>query len=113
MAGEPIAFSDLFDRAAKLAAEFWYILYRKNPWQILTNFKSLFEVISTSKRRVMLDIAAARERLRENVIPDIGFVRSSQNLADGLTKKMAQATLRIALSTGSLDIEPEQWIIRN
>ena len=117
MAGEVIAFSDLFDRAATLAAEIGDILGRKIPVQLLTDSKSLFDVISkgsrTSEKRVMLDIAAAREGFRDKVISDIGFVRSSQNLADGLTKKMAQAALQAVLSTGSLDIKPEQWIIRN
>ena len=117
MAGEVIAFSDLFDRAATLAAEIGEIFGRKIPVQLLTDSKSLFDVISkgsrTSEKRVMLDIAAAREGFRDKVISDIGFVRSSQNLADGLTKPMAQASLRVVLSTGFLDVKPEQWIIRN
>ena len=34
----------------------------------------------------MLDIAATREVFRDNVILDVGFVRTSQNIADGLRK---------------------------
>ena len=85
--------------------------------QLLTDSKSLFDVISkgsrTSEKHVMLDIAAVREGFWDKVISGIGFIRSSQNLADGLTKPMAQASLRVFLSTGSLDVKPEQWIIRN
>ncbi len=60
----------------------------------------------------MLKIAAAREGFRDKVISDIGFVRSSQNLADGLTKPMDRAALREVVSTGQLHPAPEQWIIR-
>eukprot|EP00171_Calliarthron_tuberculosum_P004832 IDg4832t1 len=91
MSGEVMAFSDLFDRAATLAAE----------------------VISrTSEKRVMLDITAAREGFKDKVISDIGFVRSSHNLTYGLTKAMSQASLRDAVSNGHLNVVPEKWIIQ-
>lgn len=61
----------------------------------------------------MLDIAAAREAFQDQTISNIGFVRSSKNIADGLTKPMQQATLRDAVSEGVLSVEPEQWIIRS
>eukprot|EP00171_Calliarthron_tuberculosum_P022574 IDg22574t1 len=60
----------------------------------------------------MLDVAVAREGYRKKEISDIGFVRSSHNLADGLTKLMNQAALRDLMSTSKLKVEPEQWIIR-
>jgi len=62
---------------------------------------------------MMLDIAAAREGFKSKVISDIGFVRSSNNIADGLTKSMIQAALYQVLSSGRLHVLPEQWIIRN
>eukprot|EP00171_Calliarthron_tuberculosum_P009468 IDg9468t1 len=40
-----------------------------------------------------------REGFRDKIISDIGFVRSSHNLADGLTKAMSQASFRDAVST--------------
>jgi len=117
MAGEVIAFSDLFDVAAALSSEL-SVLYGKNiPVQLLTDSKSLFDVISkgsrTSGKRMMLDIAATREGFRNKVISDIGFVRSSNNLADGLTKAMSQAALQQVISTGRINVTPEQWIIRD
>ncbi len=60
---------------------------------------------------MMLDIAAAREGFRHRLISDIGFIRSSKNLGDGLTK--SQTALQDAVSTGLLFFRPEQWIIRN
>lgn len=117
MAGEVIAFSDLFDVAAALASELGVLYDRNIPVQLLTDSKSLFDVISkgsrTSGKRMMLDIAATREGFRNKVISDIGFVRSSKNLADGLTKAMSQAALQHVISTGRISISPEQWIIRD
>ena len=116
MAGEVIAFSDLFDVAATLSDEVGKILGKKIPVRLFTDNKSLFDVISkgsrTSEKRMMLDIAAAREGFRDKVISDIGFVRSSKNLADGLTKPMNQSRLKEVLETGYLEVSPEQWIIR-
>ncbi len=62
---------------------------------------------------MMLDIAAAREGFRDKLISDIGFVSSSKNLADGLTKSMSQSALQEVVSTGFLSVHPEQWIIRD
>ena len=116
MAGAVIAFSDLFDVAATLADEASLLIGTKVPVQLLTDSKSLFDVISkgsrTSEERMMLDIAAAREGFKNRVISDIGFVRSSYNIADGLTKSMQQRALQQVLRTGHLNVRPEQWIIR-
>lgn len=62
---------------------------------------------------MMLDISAAREGFKDKNISDIGFVRSSQNIADGFTKSMSQASIRQVVATGYLNFTPEQWLIRN
>jgi len=117
MAGEVIAFSDMFDVAVTLAEELRTIYNRTIPLHLLTDSKALFDIISkgsrTSEKRMMLDIAAAREGFRDRIISDIGFVRSSDNLADGLTKPMQQAALQRVLQSGKLAPRAEQWIIRN
>ena len=116
MSGEVIAFSDMFDTAIAVSKELSVVMNQRVPVQLLTDSKSLFDVISkgsrTSEKRTMLDIAAAREGFRDKLISDIGFVRSSMNLADGLTKSMNQARLREVITSGHLDISPELWIIR-
>lgn len=85
--------------------------------QLITDSKSLFNVISKGSRtleiRMMLDIAAAREGFRNKVISDIDFVRNSSNIADELTKAMHHRSLRNVLPTGHLDMAPERRIIRN
>ena len=104
MSGEVIAFSDMFDIAISMSVELSKILNRKVPMQLLTDSKSLFDVISkgsrTSEKRIMLDIAAAREGFRDKLISDIEFVRSNANIADGLTKPMSQAALCSAGTIG-------------
>ncbi len=116
LAGEVIAFSDLFDVAATLAMELKALLHVSIPVQLFTDSKCLFDIISkgsrTSEKRLMLDVAAAREGFQSKLISDIGFVRSSHNLADGLTKPIQQSALQTALSTSTLAVQSEQWIVR-
>ena len=116
MSSEVIAFSDLFDVAITFAEELGNILSKKIPVQLLTDSKALFDVVSkgsrTSEKRMMLDIAAAREGFKSKTISDTGFVRSSHNVADGPTKSMSQTMIREVIATGYLQVAPEQWIIR-
>ena len=91
MAAEIIAFSDLFDTEITMAKELsWLCAKPSLPIKLFTDNKSLFDVISkgskTYEKRLMLDIACAREGFRSREISDIGFVRSSENIADGLAK---------------------------
>ena len=116
MAGEVIAFSDMFDAAATLASELSH-LYRKDiPQHLFMDSKSLFDVISKgsrrSEKRLMLDIAAAREGFQNKVISNVGFVRCDQNMTDGLTQAMKQKALQNVISIGELNVQPEQWILR-
>lgn len=110
--GEVIAFSDMFDIALSFAQELQDFLSEHVPVEILTDSKSLSDVIfkgsRTSEKRTMFDIAAARECLRDKLISDIGFVRGSRNVADGLTKVMSQALLRNVINTGETELQPEQ-----
>ncbi len=116
MAAEFTAFSDAFDMGYSLAIELSNVLGRKVPLILLTDSKSLFDVIwkgiPTSEKRMMSDIAAAREGYRRGDISNIHFVRSSKNLADGLTKPMNEASVLSVLRSGKLCVEPDQWIIR-
>ncbi len=41
----------------------------------------------------MLDLHPVREAYQEEKISNIGFVRSSENFADGLTKSVMQGSL--------------------
>ena len=91
MAAEVIAFSDMFDTAYNFSRELKEILGgRTVPVKPFTDNNYLFDLISkgsrTSEKRSILDIACAREGFMAHDISDIGFVRSRDNVADGLTK---------------------------
>jgi len=87
------------------------------PAELLMDSMYLFDVICkgsrTSKKRLMLDIAAAREGFRSKVLADFGFMCSHWNIANGLKKSIATFSLQQVLSSGRLDAQPEQSIIRN
>ena len=84
---------------------------------LLMDSKFLFDIISkgsrTSEKRIMLDIHSALEAYQTQEISNIGFVRSCDNLADGLTKKKMQKALFNLLQTGIFEVKCEQWILRN
>jgi len=110
MAGEVIAFSDMLDVPVTLAEELRTIYKRVFPLHLFTDSKALFYIISkgsrNSEKRMMLDIPAAREGFRDLIISGIGFVRSSDHLADGLTKTMYRAALQQVLRYGKQKTRP-------
>ena len=61
----------------------------------------------------MLDIYAALQAYKAQEISNLGFVRSSYNLADSLTKPKVQAELYQPLTTAYNKPKVEQWIIRD
>ena len=90
LAAEVVAFADLFDDAYALRSQVEQATGCEVPMHLMTDSKSLFDIISkvsrTSEKRVMLDIHSARKAYQAHEISNIGFVRSCDNLADGLTK---------------------------
>ncbi len=116
LSAEVIAFADVFDHALALKSQLEQATRRPVPMHLLTDSKSLFDIISkgtrTSEKRIMLDVHAAREGYKTREISNIGFVRSSENLADGLTKAKMQKALFKLLKSGRHSVECEQWILR-
>lgn len=115
LAGELIAFWDMFDAAYSLITELRQLFSTKLiPLSLLSENKSLFEVIHkrsrTSERGLMLDIACGQETFQKHDVFDIRLIRSSQNVAYALTKRMKQCGLRDAIS-GVLKFEPVQWMV--
>ena len=84
---------------------------------LMTDSKSLFDIISkgsrTCEKLIMLDIHSARQAYRAFEISNIGFVSSSNNIADGLTKPKLQKELFNLLQSASHTPVCEQWILRN
>ena len=116
LSAEVVAFADLFDDAYALRSQVEQSLKCAVPMHLLTDSKSLFDIISkgsrSSEKRIMLDIRAAREAYQAREISNIGFVRSSDNLGDCLTKKNMQKALLQLLKNAKHEVKFEQWIIR-
>lgn len=91
-----MAFADAFDCAFVLKRNLQHLVGRHIPLAMLTDSRSLFDVItkhsSTSEKRLMIDIAAAREGYPKLEISDIGLVQREHNEADAFIKvKMSRA----------------------
>lgn len=67
---------------------------------------------STTERRLMIDIAAAREFYTREDISNVGLVSSEHNMADGLIKQKQNKALEDLLRTGKDTNPVQQWIIR-
>lgn len=89
-------------------------LQSKDTVYILTYSKSLFDFIfkssCTSEKRMMLDIAAAREGFRDNTISNIELDRSSINLSDGLTNSIVQSSKQNVISTVCISVNPKNGV---
>ena len=116
-AAEVIAFADLLNDAFTLRAQLEQALNRSKPLHLLIDSKSLFYIIGknsrTSEKRLMLDTSTTREAYNSEQVSNIGFVRSSYNLADGLTKPRIQQALYDLITPVRHTIHAEQWIMRN
>ena len=61
----------------------------------------------------MLDIGSTRQAYNSKQISNIGFVRSSQNLADGLTKTKGSEALYDLYHTEHNIINVDQFIVHD
>ena len=113
MTAEVIDFSDLLDAACTLASAIKELYDGQEiTVRLFTYSTSLLGVISkgsrTSEKRLMIEIARARESFRTHAASGIGFVGRKRNAANGLKKDMHQATLQEILRSGRLKVCPEQ-----
>ena len=116
LGGEIYEFADGFDRAFMLRHDLETIYQTEIPLEIRTDSLQMFHVVtkasSTTERRLMIDIAAARESYNREEISTVGLVLSKHNIADGLTKEVPNKALQDLLSSG-FDRNPVQkFIIR-
>jgi hypothetical protein len=105
LAAEAIAFAEGFDQGYTLKNDLQELSGRNFPLTILTDSKTIFDVIKASytrEKRILIDLASVREGYRRFDINDIGLISSEENLSDGLTKETSMDKLREAVSTGSV-----------
>lgn len=108
LGGETHAFVDSFDAAYATRHDMQTMLQQNIPLSVVTDSESLFKVIvqssSTTEMRLMIDLQAAREAHQEHKIDDMGWIKSSGNLADGLTKINKPDLIQQTTRTGILDV---------
>ena len=117
LGSEIYAFADGFDFAFCLKKDMENILGRRIPMQILTDSKCLFDVVTRSssfrEKRLMIDIAVVKDAYEKEEISQIGHVCSGNNPADAFTKVGNCDALISILDSGTLDLEVNQWVVRN
>ena len=115
MAAETLAFVEGFDNAYLILHDLERMLGKEIPLIMLTDCKLLFDAITrsryTTERRLMVDIASAREAYQERTISNIGLILSEHNAADGLTKLRANAALIHLLHFHIITHPVQQYII--
>ena len=98
------AFAEGFDRPFMLRHVLEAIYQMRIPLEIRTDFLQMFDVVtkasSTTERRLMIDIATARESYNREEISNVVFVMYEHNIADGLTKEYPNEDLKDLLLTG-------------
>lgn len=116
MASETLAFTEGFDSSFAIRSQLSLILGRHIPLVMLTDSKSLFDIMTTQKRtteaRLMIDVFVARQSYHRGEIDNIGLIRSEYNLADDLTKLSGNGALFRALMLGRVTHPVEDYILR-
>lgn len=109
------AFSNLFDDAFTFSTELSGLTKTHFNLKLFTDSKSLFDQISkgieTTEKRLMVDVASAKNGFRSKDSSNDVFVLSGANLEDGFTKPMSQSSLSYVVQLSSHTFIPVQWII--
>lgn len=117
MAGEVYAFMDAFDTAFSIAHDLTTLLGCNVPILMFTDSKQLFDALTKGKRttekRLMIDIATAREAYKRFEIFAVGLLRGDTNPADALTKENDNGALDAILSSGIDNTSVAVWINRS
>ena len=116
LGGETHAFADGFDTSYLMCHDLSTVMGKKMELTMVTDSMSLFKVIvnasTTTEKRLMIDIRAAREAYEKHEIEHLGWVKSERNIADGLTKLGRCNALEELLNTGRIDTSADKWVER-
>jgi len=83
---------------------------------MLTDSRQMFDIMTRAsqktEKRLMIDLAAARDACNKQETSNVGLFKSEHDIADGLTKHGLCLALNEVLKT-SVDKNPvQQWIFR-
>lgn len=111
-----MAVAEGFDMAFVLKKDLQNVVRRRIPPKMFKDSRSLFDVImknsSTSKRRLMIDISAARQAYGHLEISNIGLIRSTYNVTDAFRKGTKCVALESVVRNGSIRLPVAEWVIR-
>eukprot|EP00170_Pyropia_yezoensis_P000956 contig_4436_g959 len=97
------AFANAFDEAFVIKHDLERIYKRHIPLIMLTDAQQLFDVFTRAShltgKRLIINLAAAREAYNDQEISSVGLIKSEHNAADGLTKPYRCAALERTLTT--------------
>ena len=114
MGGEIYAFAEGFDSVYAIKHTLEKVYRQVLPITVPTDSKQMFDVITkashTSEKRLMIDVAAAREAYNRHDISNVGLVVSEHNIADGLTKLGNCKAPNRVMQTGYDKNPVQQWI---
>lgn len=90
MAGEVFAFITALDEAFTLRFDLEMLYDQHIPLSIFTDSMQLFDVVTRAshptEKRLLIDVAAAREACNRMDISNVCLVKSEDNMSDALTK---------------------------
>lgn len=116
MAGEVFAFTACLDEAFVLRYDLEQLYNCRIPLNVFTDSRQLFDVITRAshptEKRLMIDVAAAREAYNRGDLSNVGLVAGKCNMADGFTKLKPNDALERFLDTGTDNTPVDQWVIR-
>lgn len=115
LGGETYVLADCFNIDYAIRHDINDIVGYIIPFTMLTDSESHFNVIArsttTTEKRLMIHVRATREAFENNEISDIGWIRTDENIADGLTTTGRSQELEDLMKTaGVLTTKVEQCI---
>jgi hypothetical protein len=115
MAAEVMAFADAFDASYSIKNDLQTMLRQSIPLLIMTDSRPLFDVIIraryTTEKRLMVDLAAARQGFRKRDITNVCLIRSEQNVADAMTNFSANSSLLQLIKSHCINHPIEQCVL--
>lgn len=116
LSAQVFAFVDMLNNPLALRHQLEHALGRSVSMHLLTDSKSLFDIIrkgfSTIGKRIMIEIYGAGQSCIPYEISDIGFVQSNDNIVDNFTKPKILKSLFQSLKTGTWSVNCQQLIRR-
>ncbi len=114
LGSEVYAFDDAFEYASTMKHNLEAILGKHIPLKMLTDSKSLFDVItknsSTFDRRLMIDVKVVGDAYDDFFISDVGFVRTHNTLPT--PSRRTCDPLSYIVTTGKPNFDVELCVLR-